>query len=109
MASWRKTKTPGVYVAHQTRCPAFGNDDDPKPAVPLLVVYGVVAGALLGAGVGALLHAATGGTRDFASVQGLQAERYEILVDEDVADRAAELLRTADGERDAREVADRGR
>jgi hypothetical protein len=26
MANWRKTKTPGVYVAHQTRCPAFGRD-----------------------------------------------------------------------------------
>ncbi|MEA3191611.1 MAG: Phage integrase, N-terminal SAM-like domain [Thermoplasmata archaeon] len=29
MANWRKTKTPGVYVAHQVRCPAF-NDDDPR-------------------------------------------------------------------------------
>ena len=27
MANWRKTKTPGVYVAHQLRCPAFDNDD----------------------------------------------------------------------------------
>jgi integrase len=27
MANWRKTKTPGVYVAHQLRCPAFDGDD----------------------------------------------------------------------------------
>ena len=27
MANWRKTKTPGVYVAHQLRCPAFDSDD----------------------------------------------------------------------------------
>jgi hypothetical protein len=27
VANWRKTKTPGVYVAHQQRCPAFSTDD----------------------------------------------------------------------------------
>jgi integrase len=27
MANWRKTKTPGVYVAHQLRCPAYEGDD----------------------------------------------------------------------------------
>ena len=26
MANWRKTKTPGVYVAHQLRCPAFDSE-----------------------------------------------------------------------------------
>jgi hypothetical protein len=67
---------------------------DPNPVWPLLILYGLVAGALVGAAIGALLHAATGGTRDFTSAPGLQAERYEILVDEQVADRAAELLRS---------------
>jgi uncharacterized membrane protein len=66
---------------------------DPSPAVPLLVLYGLVVGAVLGAALGALLHAATGGTRDFTSVPGLQAQRYEVMVDEDVADRAQERLR----------------
>jgi hypothetical protein len=28
-------------------------------------------------------------------VPGMQAERYEVVVDEDVADRAAELLRSS--------------
>jgi len=69
---------------------------DPNPAVPLLVLYGLVAGAAVGAALGALLHAASGGTRDFTSVPGLQAQRYEVVVDEDVADRAAEQLGAVD-------------
>ena len=69
---------------------------DPNPAVPLLVLYGLATGALIGALLGAVLHLATGGTRDFTSVPGFRAERYEIVVDEDVADRAAELLRSLD-------------
>ncbi|MEA2271258.1 MAG: hypothetical protein QOC64_3868 [Solirubrobacteraceae bacterium] len=67
---------------------------DPSPAVALLVLYGVVAGAVLGAIFGALTHAASRGERDFTSVSGMEAERYEVVVDEDVADRAAELLRS---------------
>lgn len=69
---------------------------DPNPALPLLVLYGLAAGAIVGALLGALLHAATGGQRDFASVPGMQAERYEVQVDEDLADRAADLLRSPD-------------
>ena len=68
---------------------------DPNPAVPLIILYGLVIGAILGAVLGALLHAATGGERDFTSIPGMQAERYEIMVDADVADRATELLRAA--------------
>ena len=68
---------------------------DPNPAVWLLFLYGLVVGALIGAALGAALHLATGGTRDFSSVPGMQAERYEVVVDEDVADRAAELLGSA--------------
>jgi uncharacterized membrane protein len=68
---------------------------DPNPAMWLLILYGLAVGALIGAGLGAALHLATGGTRDFSSVAGMQAERYEVVVDEDVADRAAELLRSA--------------
>jgi hypothetical protein len=66
---------------------------DPDPALLLLMLYGLVAGAGMGALLGAVTHAAAGGTRDFASVAGMQAERYEILVDDEVADRAAALLR----------------
>jgi hypothetical protein len=64
----------------------------PNPVLPLLVLYGIVAGAIFGATIRALTHAMFRGTRDFASIAGMQAERYEIQVDPDVADRAAELL-----------------
>jgi hypothetical protein len=59
-----------------------------------LVLYGVVAGALFGAGLGALVHAMQGGRRDFVSASGLDAERYEIQVEEPAADEARRLLDT---------------
>jgi hypothetical protein len=40
----------------------------------------------------AIGHAALGGRRDFSSVSGMQAERYEIQVDEEVADQATEVI-----------------
>ena len=66
---------------------------DPDPAILLLILYGIVAGGLFGAVLGAATHAATGGTRDFASVAGMTAERYEVMVEDEWADRAAEILR----------------
>src|SRR4051812_39797424 len=65
----------------------------PNPALPLLVLYGIVAGGVLGALFGALSHAAGSGRRDFASVPSVVADRYDLLVDADLADRAAALLR----------------
>src|SRR4051794_18650790 len=70
---------------------------DPDPVLPLLVLYGIVSGAILGAVFGATMHALTGGQRDFASVSALDADRFDVQVDEDVADRAMELLRALDG------------
>jgi hypothetical protein len=70
---------------------------DPNPALPLLVLYGILAGALFGAILGAATHAATGGERDFTSTSGIVAERYALMVDEEVADRAAELIRSLTG------------
>lgn len=64
----------------------------PDPVLPLLVVYGIVAGAALGALFGALGHAA-GGRRDFTSVPTMVADHYALVVAPDVADRAAVLLR----------------
>ena len=57
------------------------------------VGYGRAAlgGAAQGALLGLLMHAMTGGRRDFASVGGVQASRYEVMVDEEV-DEAARLL-----------------
>jgi hypothetical protein len=42
--------------------------------------------------LGLLLHAMTGGRRDFASVSGMRASRYDLQVDDEVADEAARLL-----------------
>jgi uncharacterized membrane protein len=67
---------------------------DPNPAILLLVLYGLVSGAIVGALLGAITHAATGGARDFASVAGMAADRYEVQIDEELADRAAGILRS---------------
>ena len=69
---------------------------DPNPARAAARPLRARRGRAVGAALGALLHAATGGTRDFTSVPGLQAQRYEVVVDEDVADRAAEQLGAVD-------------
>jgi hypothetical protein len=65
---------------------------DPSPATALLLLYGLAAGAFFGAVLGVLAHLAAGGDRDFASVAGMEADRYDVVVDEEFADRAAELL-----------------
>jgi len=69
---------------------------DPSPATALLLLYGLAAGAFLGAVLGVLAHLAAGSDRDFASVAGMEADRYDIVVDEEFAERAAELLRGRD-------------
>jgi len=48
---------------------------------------------VLGALFGALSHAAGSGRRDFASVPSVVADRYDLVVDADLADPAAALLR----------------
>jgi hypothetical protein len=69
---------------------------DPSPATALLLLYGLAVGAFLGAVLGVLSSLATGSERDFASVAGVTADRYDVVVDEEFADRSAELLRGFD-------------
>jgi len=57
-----------------------------------LVLWGLVIGALVGALFGVLAHAATAGRRDFSSVRGMEAGRYDVVVDDDLADDAARML-----------------
>jgi hypothetical protein len=57
-----------------------------------LVLGGVLIGAFWGAVFGFLAHLATGGMRDFASLRGLVAKTYDILVADGHADRARQLL-----------------
>jgi hypothetical protein len=59
-----------------------------------LVLGGVLIGAFWGAVFGFLAHLATGGMRDFASLRGLVAKTYDILVADGHADRARQLLGT---------------
>jgi predicted membrane protein len=65
---------------------------NPVVASITLAFYGLIFGAVLGALLGLLLHGMTGGRRDFASVRGMEASRYEVQADEEVADEAARLL-----------------
>jgi len=53
---------------------------------PLLV--GAAFGAIWGAVTGALGHALTGGKRDFASLQSMKADRYEVHVSPEFAEQA---------------------
>jgi hypothetical protein len=57
-----------------------------------LLVYALVAGALFGALLAAIAQAAQGGRRDFASVSGMQADTYEVQVDDEVSAQARQLL-----------------
>jgi hypothetical protein len=77
---------------------------DPIVASLWLAFHGIWIGALFGALVGLATHALHGGRRDFGSVSGMRAERYDVLVDQEVADQAAQLL--GDGARAATEVPD---
>jgi hypothetical protein len=57
-----------------------------------VVAYGLVAGIVFGATFGALGQALQGGRRDFASVSGMTAEKYEVQVDHEVSAQAKQLL-----------------
>jgi hypothetical protein len=57
-----------------------------------VVLYGLVAGIVFGAIFGAIGQAMQGGRRDFASIQSMQAERYELQVDHEVSAKAKQTL-----------------
>jgi len=61
-----------------------------------VVLYGLVAGTIFGAVFGAVGQAAQGGRRDFASVRGMQAEKYEVQVEHEQSARAKQLLAELD-------------
>ncbi len=69
----------------------FLTDDAGVSALGVLL-YGLVFGALMGALFGVGAYALTAGRRDFASVSGLQAGRYDVLADVEVAEDAASRL-----------------
>ena len=57
-----------------------------------LALYGLIFGAIIGAVFGLIFHAVSGGQRDFSSVSGMQADHYNVMVDDEVADEATRLL-----------------
>ncbi|HZC19486.1 MAG TPA: hypothetical protein VE225_07225 [Rubrobacteraceae bacterium] len=57
-----------------------------------MAFWGLVFGAILGAIIGLISHAASGGQRDFSSVGGMQADHYDVMADEEVAEEARRLL-----------------
>lgn len=65
---------------------------DPLVSAFVLAGYGVASGAVLGAALGVVTHAATRRRRDFGSVRGIEAERYDVLVPPTVAERARQSL-----------------
>ncbi len=66
----------------------------PAPGLLSLALSGLVFGAILGAVLGVVGYAMSGGRRDFTSVSGMQAERYSVMVDAEVANEAIRLLNT---------------
>jgi hypothetical protein len=65
---------------------------NPVVAAGWLALDGLWFGALVGALAGLLAHALSGGRRDFAAVGGMTADKYEVQVDDELAEKAAELL-----------------
>jgi hypothetical protein len=60
-----------------------------------VVAAGVGLGALWGAVFGFAAHAATRGQRDFSSVRGLSAARYDLIAREGTVERARNMLHEA--------------
>jgi hypothetical protein len=65
---------------------------EPLVAAAWLALDGFWFGAVVGALLGLLGHALSRGRRDFSSVAGMRADRYEVVADDDVAEEAARLL-----------------
>ena len=57
-----------------------------------VLLTSIVLGALWGAGIGFVAHWATKGRRDFTSLHGLAAERYDVVVRGDGSAEAARIL-----------------
>ncbi|HEV7753919.1 MAG TPA: general stress protein [Baekduia sp.] len=68
------------------------NWTDPVVARGWLILDGLWFGLVVGAMFGLIAHLLTRGLRDFSSVGGLQADHYDLLVDEEVAGEAERLL-----------------
>jgi hypothetical protein len=57
-----------------------------------VAILWLIYGAIIGLIVGLIGHALSGGQRDFSSIGGIKAGRYNVMADEEVANEASELL-----------------
>ena len=94
-AAWRGAASgavPGALIGW-----IFGIFDwvDPILSGLLLALYGLIIGAVIGAVMGLVVYAMQRGSRDFTSVTVMRPQRYELVVDDEVADEAARLLGSA--------------
>ncbi len=64
-----------------------------------LAFYGAIFGAVGGGLLGALVHRTSEGRRNFSSVVGMQAERYVVVSDAELADEAIRRLPVASSRR----------
>lgn len=65
---------------------------DPLVSGLALAFYGLIIGAVIGAVLGLATHAASGGRRDFRSFRNLEAAKYEVVADAEIADAARNVL-----------------
>jgi hypothetical protein len=65
---------------------------DPAIARGWLIIDGLWFGALVGATMGLVTYALMRGRRDFSSVGGMEASSYDVVVDEEVANQAIQML-----------------
>ena len=65
---------------------------NPLVAAFALALYGLVFGAVIGAVMGVVFYALQRGRRDFSSVTTMVPSRYDLVVDEEIADEAQRLL-----------------
>jgi hypothetical protein len=68
---------------------------EPLTSGLVLAAYGLIFGVIVGALIGLLMYALQGGRRDFHSVSGLRPKYYDVVADVEVADRALQLLTSA--------------
>jgi len=69
-----------------------GERGDPPVSAIVLGLWALAIGALIGASVGLVRHAMTGGRRDFSSASTFRAERYNLVADADFAVQARRTL-----------------
>ena len=65
---------------------------EPVVSAFVLAFWGVILGAIAGTVVGGTGHWALGGRRDFSSVKGWEAGRFDLVTDADSAPEVRELL-----------------